>query len=185
MEKMEIFSVKMCWGNFAFDYVHSDSVGANSVQIRFIVKSGLEEIPYSLELKLPVDESIAMRNIDEKIEKYLNRRFEIGNKARETFGLNGNVLASKRKVDLGVSSLYAGIEAIHGEDEEQMGKQVKSAFLRRIGGHVHEINVFDDSRLATKLTPIQFGLFFSVEKTPGVDDKGKITGIESMDNLEK
>ncbi|GJU55846.1 RNA-directed DNA polymerase, eukaryota [Tanacetum coccineum] len=27
MEKMEIFSVKMCWGNFAFDYVHSDSVG--------------------------------------------------------------------------------------------------------------------------------------------------------------
>ncbi|GJW57332.1 RNA-directed DNA polymerase, eukaryota [Tanacetum coccineum] len=27
MENMEIFSVKMCWGNFAFDYVHSDSVG--------------------------------------------------------------------------------------------------------------------------------------------------------------
>ncbi|GJW43867.1 RNA-directed DNA polymerase, eukaryota [Tanacetum coccineum] len=27
MENMELFSVKMCWGNFAFDYVHSDSVG--------------------------------------------------------------------------------------------------------------------------------------------------------------
>ncbi|GJY34950.1 hypothetical protein Tco_0419419 [Tanacetum coccineum] len=27
MENMEIFSVKMCRGNFAFDYVHSDSVG--------------------------------------------------------------------------------------------------------------------------------------------------------------
>nr|GEY34823.1 RNA-directed DNA polymerase, eukaryota [Tanacetum cinerariifolium] len=27
MENMEIFSVKMCWGNYAFDYVHSDSVG--------------------------------------------------------------------------------------------------------------------------------------------------------------
>ncbi|GJV63534.1 RNA-directed DNA polymerase, eukaryota [Tanacetum coccineum] len=27
MEKIEIFSVKMCWGNFAFNYVHSDSVG--------------------------------------------------------------------------------------------------------------------------------------------------------------
>nr|GEZ40180.1 hypothetical protein [Tanacetum cinerariifolium] len=27
MENMEIFSVKMCWENYAFDYVHSDSVG--------------------------------------------------------------------------------------------------------------------------------------------------------------
>ncbi|GJY77338.1 RNA-directed DNA polymerase, eukaryota, partial [Tanacetum coccineum] len=27
MENMELFSVKMCWGNFVFDYVHSDSVG--------------------------------------------------------------------------------------------------------------------------------------------------------------
>ena len=27
MESMELFSVKMCWGNFVFDYVHSDSVG--------------------------------------------------------------------------------------------------------------------------------------------------------------
>ncbi|GJS07785.1 RNA-directed DNA polymerase, eukaryota [Tanacetum coccineum] len=27
MKNMELFSVKMCWGNFAFDYVHSDSVG--------------------------------------------------------------------------------------------------------------------------------------------------------------
>nr|GEY95009.1 RNA-directed DNA polymerase, eukaryota [Tanacetum cinerariifolium] len=27
IENMELFSVKMCWGNFAFDYVHSDSVG--------------------------------------------------------------------------------------------------------------------------------------------------------------
>ncbi|GKA02716.1 RNA-directed DNA polymerase, eukaryota [Tanacetum coccineum] len=27
MESMKIFSIKMCWGNFAFDYVHSDSVG--------------------------------------------------------------------------------------------------------------------------------------------------------------
>ncbi|GJZ12967.1 RNA-directed DNA polymerase, eukaryota, partial [Tanacetum coccineum] len=27
IENMEIFSVKMCWGNYAFDYVHSDSVG--------------------------------------------------------------------------------------------------------------------------------------------------------------
>ena len=27
MENMENFNVKMCWGNFAFEYVHSDSVG--------------------------------------------------------------------------------------------------------------------------------------------------------------
>nr|GEZ71053.1 RNA-directed DNA polymerase, eukaryota [Tanacetum cinerariifolium] len=27
MENIELFSVKMCWGNFAFGYVHSDSVG--------------------------------------------------------------------------------------------------------------------------------------------------------------
>nr|GEU41412.1 RNA-directed DNA polymerase, eukaryota, reverse transcriptase zinc-binding domain protein [Tanacetum cinerariifolium] len=27
MENMKLFSVKMCWGNFVFDYVHSDSVG--------------------------------------------------------------------------------------------------------------------------------------------------------------
>nr|GEV30049.1 RNA-directed DNA polymerase, eukaryota [Tanacetum cinerariifolium] len=27
MENMELFSVKMCWGNFVFDYVHSDSTG--------------------------------------------------------------------------------------------------------------------------------------------------------------
>nr|GEV20669.1 RNA-directed DNA polymerase, eukaryota [Tanacetum cinerariifolium] len=27
MESMELCSVKTCWGNFAFDYVHSDSVG--------------------------------------------------------------------------------------------------------------------------------------------------------------
>nr|GEV64901.1 RNA-directed DNA polymerase, eukaryota, reverse transcriptase zinc-binding domain protein [Tanacetum cinerariifolium] len=27
MENMELFSVKMCWGNFVFDYVHSYSVG--------------------------------------------------------------------------------------------------------------------------------------------------------------
>nr|GEV25731.1 RNA-directed DNA polymerase, eukaryota, reverse transcriptase zinc-binding domain protein [Tanacetum cinerariifolium] len=27
MGNMELFSVKMCWGNFIFDYVHSDSVG--------------------------------------------------------------------------------------------------------------------------------------------------------------
>ncbi|GKE76903.1 RNA-directed DNA polymerase, eukaryota [Tanacetum coccineum] len=27
MENMELFSVNMCWGNFAFDYVHSDSGG--------------------------------------------------------------------------------------------------------------------------------------------------------------
>ncbi|GJW03942.1 RNA-directed DNA polymerase, eukaryota [Tanacetum coccineum] len=31
MENMELFSVKMCWGNFAFDYVHSDSVGNSGV----------------------------------------------------------------------------------------------------------------------------------------------------------
>ncbi|GKC55709.1 RNA-directed DNA polymerase, eukaryota [Tanacetum coccineum] len=27
MEHMELFSVKMCWGNLVFDFVHSDSVG--------------------------------------------------------------------------------------------------------------------------------------------------------------
>ncbi|GJZ84117.1 RNA-directed DNA polymerase, eukaryota [Tanacetum coccineum] len=27
IESIELLSVKMCWGNFAFDYVHSDSVG--------------------------------------------------------------------------------------------------------------------------------------------------------------
>ncbi|GJZ69585.1 RNA-directed DNA polymerase, eukaryota [Tanacetum coccineum] len=27
MESIELFDIKRCWGNFAFDYVHSDSVG--------------------------------------------------------------------------------------------------------------------------------------------------------------
>ncbi|GJZ73329.1 RNA-directed DNA polymerase, eukaryota, reverse transcriptase zinc-binding domain protein [Tanacetum coccineum] len=27
MENMDLFCIKRCWGNFAFDYVHSDSVG--------------------------------------------------------------------------------------------------------------------------------------------------------------
>ncbi|GKE90716.1 RNA-directed DNA polymerase, eukaryota, partial [Tanacetum coccineum] len=27
METMDVFNVKMCWGNLGFDYVHSDSVG--------------------------------------------------------------------------------------------------------------------------------------------------------------
>nr|GEY06239.1 reverse transcriptase domain-containing protein [Tanacetum cinerariifolium] len=27
MENMELFSVKMCWGDFVFDFVHSDSIG--------------------------------------------------------------------------------------------------------------------------------------------------------------
>nr|GFC25890.1 RNA-directed DNA polymerase, eukaryota, reverse transcriptase zinc-binding domain protein [Tanacetum cinerariifolium] len=27
MENMEVFTVKSCWGNFAFEFVHSDSVG--------------------------------------------------------------------------------------------------------------------------------------------------------------
>nr|GEX67242.1 RNA-directed DNA polymerase, eukaryota [Tanacetum cinerariifolium] len=27
MEKIELFDIKRCWGNFAFEYVHSDSVG--------------------------------------------------------------------------------------------------------------------------------------------------------------
>ncbi|GJX27403.1 RNA-directed DNA polymerase, eukaryota, reverse transcriptase zinc-binding domain protein [Tanacetum coccineum] len=48
MENTELFSVKMCWGNFAFDYVHSDSVsnsrGAN-VFNSFTINAGLEEVP--------------------------------------------------------------------------------------------------------------------------------------------
>nr|GEW37930.1 zinc finger, CCHC-type [Tanacetum cinerariifolium] len=43
-ENMELFSVKMCWGNFAFDYVYSNSVGAN-VFNSFITNAGLEEVP--------------------------------------------------------------------------------------------------------------------------------------------
>nr|GEU53246.1 RNA-directed DNA polymerase, eukaryota, reverse transcriptase zinc-binding domain protein [Tanacetum cinerariifolium] len=35
MESMELFIVKRCWGNFAFDYVHSDSVG-NSGGILYV-----------------------------------------------------------------------------------------------------------------------------------------------------
>ncbi|GKE68282.1 hypothetical protein Tco_1526354, partial [Tanacetum coccineum] len=70
MENMELFSVKMCWGNFAFDYVHSDLVGEvvimgdfNEVRYKserfgslfnvqganvfnsFIANVGLEEVP--------------------------------------------------------------------------------------------------------------------------------------------
>nr|GEY23307.1 RNA-directed DNA polymerase, eukaryota [Tanacetum cinerariifolium] len=70
MENMELFSVKMCWGNFVFDYVHSDSVGEvvvmgdfNEVRYKsdrfgsvfnvqgayvfnsFITNAGLEEVP--------------------------------------------------------------------------------------------------------------------------------------------
>ncbi|GJZ55372.1 RNA-directed DNA polymerase, eukaryota [Tanacetum coccineum] len=37
MENMELFSVKMCWGNFAFDYVYSDFVGNSRVSNREVV----------------------------------------------------------------------------------------------------------------------------------------------------
>ncbi|GJX76619.1 RNA-directed DNA polymerase, eukaryota [Tanacetum coccineum] len=43
MENMELFCVKTCWGNMAFDYVHSDSVGAN-VFNSFISSAGLVEV---------------------------------------------------------------------------------------------------------------------------------------------
>nr|GEX87088.1 RNA-directed DNA polymerase, eukaryota, reverse transcriptase zinc-binding domain protein [Tanacetum cinerariifolium] len=41
MENMELFSVKMCWGNFVFDYVHSDSVDFFTIGLRWkvLVKS--------------------------------------------------------------------------------------------------------------------------------------------------
>nr|GEZ97787.1 RNA-directed DNA polymerase, eukaryota [Tanacetum cinerariifolium] len=70
MENMDLFSVKMCWGNFTFDYVHNDSVGEvvimgdfNEVRYKsdrfgsvfivqganvfnsFITNAGLEEVP--------------------------------------------------------------------------------------------------------------------------------------------
>nr|GEV72794.1 putative RNA-directed DNA polymerase, eukaryota, reverse transcriptase zinc-binding domain protein [Tanacetum cinerariifolium] len=57
MENMELFSVKMCWGNFAFDYVHSDSVDKQMLwdyltyEIGkwkgevFITNARLEEVP--------------------------------------------------------------------------------------------------------------------------------------------
>ncbi|GJT42222.1 RNA-directed DNA polymerase, eukaryota, reverse transcriptase zinc-binding domain protein [Tanacetum coccineum] len=70
MENMDLFCIKRCWGNFAFDYVHSDSVGdmvvmgdfnevcknderfgsvfnvqgADTFNL-FIAKAGLEEVP--------------------------------------------------------------------------------------------------------------------------------------------
>ncbi|GJV11623.1 RNA-directed DNA polymerase, eukaryota [Tanacetum coccineum] len=69
-ENMELFTVKMCWGNFAFDYAHSGSVGEvvimgdfNEVRCKserfgslfnvqgakvfnsFIANAGLEEVP--------------------------------------------------------------------------------------------------------------------------------------------
>ncbi|GKA21979.1 RNA-directed DNA polymerase, eukaryota [Tanacetum coccineum] len=33
MEKMDIFCAQMCWGNLAFDYVHSDSVGKSGGEV--------------------------------------------------------------------------------------------------------------------------------------------------------
>ncbi|GKB87231.1 RNA-directed DNA polymerase, eukaryota [Tanacetum coccineum] len=33
MEKMDILCAQMCWGNLAFDYVHSDSVGNSGVSV--------------------------------------------------------------------------------------------------------------------------------------------------------
>nr|GEZ23354.1 nucleotide-binding alpha-beta plait domain-containing protein [Tanacetum cinerariifolium] len=62
MECIELFIVKRCWGNFAFDYVHSDSVGDNEVRYKsdrfgsifnaqgayafnlFIANAGLEKV---------------------------------------------------------------------------------------------------------------------------------------------
>ncbi|GJV46608.1 hypothetical protein Tco_1431144 [Tanacetum coccineum] len=34
MESIELSSIKMCWGNFAFDYVHSDSVGGFGCRVK-------------------------------------------------------------------------------------------------------------------------------------------------------
>ncbi|GJZ64301.1 hypothetical protein Tco_0620722 [Tanacetum coccineum] len=50
METMDVFNVKMCWGNLGFDYVHSDSVGVYvhgdyCVFNSFIANMGLEEVP--------------------------------------------------------------------------------------------------------------------------------------------
>ncbi|GJT61459.1 RNA-directed DNA polymerase, eukaryota, reverse transcriptase zinc-binding domain protein [Tanacetum coccineum] len=50
MENMELFSVKMCWGNFAFDYVHSDSVGNSGGSI-LINGSPTEEFQFYKGLK--------------------------------------------------------------------------------------------------------------------------------------
>ncbi|GJX67597.1 hypothetical protein Tco_0303324 [Tanacetum coccineum] len=43
MENMELFSVKTCWGNFAFDYVHSDSVG------EVVIMGDINEVRYKSE----------------------------------------------------------------------------------------------------------------------------------------
>nr|GEZ16733.1 nucleotide-binding alpha-beta plait domain-containing protein [Tanacetum cinerariifolium] len=41
METMELFTVKLCWGNFAFDYVHSDSIGNSGGDLGVWVKTGV------------------------------------------------------------------------------------------------------------------------------------------------
>nr|GEX01492.1 RNA-directed DNA polymerase, eukaryota [Tanacetum cinerariifolium] len=110
MENMELFSVKMCWGNFAFDYVHSDSVGEvvimgdfNEVRYKsdrfgsvfnvqganvfnsFITNARLEEVPLGMEKK----NMLSAKNIKAKYKDELEALEAISDKGDESLNIRG------------------------------------------------------------------------------------------------
>ncbi|GJW58178.1 RNA-directed DNA polymerase, eukaryota, reverse transcriptase zinc-binding domain protein [Tanacetum coccineum] len=72
MENMELFNVKMCWGNFVFDYVYSDSVEA----LEAIINKG-----------------------DGNVE-VVNKIMEVVNSLQEIDKIHSSEMAQKAKVEL-------------------------------------------------------------------------------------
>nr|GFB83134.1 RNA-directed DNA polymerase, eukaryota, reverse transcriptase zinc-binding domain protein [Tanacetum cinerariifolium] len=99
MENMKLFCVKTCWGNMAFDYVHSDSVGFSK-----IVEDAWKESP-SDESNAMIPQCMADLEAVEVIIDSGNRNEEIAIKIMELVKnlqhidkLNSLEIAQKAKV---------------------------------------------------------------------------------------
>ncbi|GJZ64991.1 hypothetical protein Tco_0621687 [Tanacetum coccineum] len=103
MENMELFSVKMCWGNFAFDYVHSDSVGNSggaNVFNSFITNAGLEE---RIQEELEALEAIIDRG--DGNEEIVNKRTEVVNNIQKFDKIHSSEMAQKAKLILNIRGI--------------------------------------------------------------------------------
>ncbi|GJY90719.1 RNA-directed DNA polymerase, eukaryota, reverse transcriptase zinc-binding domain protein [Tanacetum coccineum] len=117
MESIELFDIKRCWGNFAFDYVHSVSVGnsggilsvwdSNSfMKINATISDyfvmvrvdGFEKLVNEAWLEAPVDASNAMLNLMYKL-KYLKKKIRAWNGMRK-ISKNSKFMLKMELVDL-------------------------------------------------------------------------------------
>ncbi|GJW42046.1 hypothetical protein Tco_0070845 [Tanacetum coccineum] len=134
MERMELFSVKMCWGNLIFDFVHSDSVGevvimgdfnevwyksdrfGSEFNVRganvfnsFISSAGLEEIR-----EWNKENMLNMKNVKAKHKEELEALEEIIDKG------NGNEVVVNKRMEV-VNTLQK-IDKIHSFEMAQKAK---------------------------------------------------------------